>query len=221
MRQLALVLVGFAFVAALAAGMVSARQQNLAAIGTQSTTLSADDFYADARKAIFNELAAYVQANPTRAVSTLAAYTENGATATVTVQGDTLSNTNSNETAVNLNTAIKERRVAFNIFVTPGTHEAAITHHVIVSAFGYSPYIHLVSDNVTASTIGSTLHTAVDTSGCAGTGLGCDPSGVQTADPSTLSSALACVQGVGSGTCPASNQFPDPTYTTQPWTDNQ
>ncbi len=220
MKQLALALIAFVLGSLLISGMTGSRMAAVASVGSATRQTSANAFTTAAINATEGALATFVQANPNTPVSSLPTYTQGQSIATPTVNGDTVANGSANAVAANLDQTINQRIVAVTLTIVPGMHQPPITHRLTFAAFTSSPYAALIADTVLSATATQTLGAAPNTAGCNGTGTGCDPNGIQPADPSTYQAALSCQQGVGSGVCPGPT-YNDSTYATKSWSDQQ
>ena len=227
MRQLALAIVAFLIIVVGVQNLTVSRGAALTSVATTTARGTAEGFYESYRDFAMQYLAGQIAASPAGALTAPPGRIQMGyrlgtESVSATIEGDTLSDPSSTTVfSANLNSTLSERRVALNIDVVPGSHTATIRHHLILSIVASSPFVTLLSDTITSSTVASTYHAATDVGGCAGGGAGCDPLQVQAADDARTHSALTCDPGIGSGTCPTGNQYDDSSYSSATWGDSQ
>lgn len=223
MKQVATALIAFALAASLIASFGKSRQAATAGVQQSSQIITADTFYTTVINSVLVNLAAQVQAAPSTSVTGVPTVNgTDGQTASIVVNGDTKT-IGANATAANLNITINQRRIALTIVETPGTHLAPIIHRVdALVQNSISGYIaNVETDTVLDSSSTTSTIVSADTNGCAGTGLGCDPNGVQAADSALTPSAIQCNTGYGSGTCPGGGLIANSVYAASNWNNNQ
>jgi hypothetical protein len=195
--------------------------------GAEFSAQQAESQYTIARVWAENTLATYVQNNPNSAVASSAFGTwsssDGNATATVTVQGDTVAGgTQTSFANIQQNAAINERRVALDLTVkqtqpTP----SVITHRLVYRVYHASPFVSYLGEEDVGSASDRTITAGADNGGCAGSGAGCDTNGVQAADDQRLGAGLSCVIGSNSGTCPGGGVFDKSQYGNGTWNNGQ
>jgi hypothetical protein len=233
-RQLGTAIIAFVIAVNVVMGVAFSRHEGTLAAISRTTKVANSAVLSDSINQTLTYIETQINANPAVDFdsTTINLTAPSGETTVVTFYGDTTDDgrtSTTNATAANLNSNIHERRVnayintdsnVFGEFINTFTFDVVQTQTGYVATLDEEAADATSFNETSQKTLYNTNFTAADADGCNGTGTGCDPRGVQTADPSLTGSETDCIQGNGSGTCPSSGVFVHSIFTNTAWLQN-